>query len=333
MGWNSDSTIAPARHAAPLLFSLGLAALSPLVAALPAHACSTCGCTLNADWVSQGYDFGSGFNLALRFDYIDQSRLREGTGSVDLGAITFPNEREIQKRTISRAFTFDLGYSPTPDWSVTLSIPAIDRTHATVAEGDTLPSYSRSAGVGDVRVLGRYQGLSRDRSFGVMLGFKLPTGRIGDTFSDGPQAGAPVDRGLQLGTGTTDLLAGAFKFGTVAPDWGYFGQLIVDIPLDSSDGFRPGDSLTASTGVRYTGWGAFVPQAQFDLRAEKPEKGIDADSANSGATLAYFSPGFTLEVRRRLQLFVFLQLPVYQRVTGYQLEPDVLVSVGLHVRF
>ena len=208
-----------------------------------------------------------------------------------------------------------------------------DRTHGTIGEGDINSSYSRSAGFGDVWLLGRYQGFLQDRSFGLQLGVKLPTGRIDDAFSTGPLAGETVDRGLQLGSGTTDLLVGAYKFGTFAPKWGYFVSALAQLPTDAKDGFRPGNALNLSAGARYTGFDVLTPQLQLNLRAEEPETGANADTANSGATLAYLSPGLTASLSSSFQLFAFLQIPVYQRVSGYQLEPRYLLSVGLNYRF
>jgi len=304
-----------------------------MTVALPFFACGVCGCAFNSDWVSQGYQFGTGFNLNLRFDYIDQDQLRTGRTTVDKGSLLFPSEQEIQLRTVSRTTLLELGYSPSADWSVNALVPMTDRTHGTIGEGDLASSYSRSAGIGDLLLLGRYQGFSQDRSFGLQLGVKLPTGRTGDTFATGPLAGETVDRGLQLGTGTTDVLVGVYKFGTLRPKWGYFASALAQFSTGGKDGFRPGNALNLSAGVRYTGFDVFTPQLQLNLRAENPETGANADTANSGATLAYLSPGLTASLNSSLQLFAFLQFPVYQRVSGYQLEPRYLLSVGLNYRF
>jgi hypothetical protein len=179
----------------------------------------------------------------------------------------------------------------------------------------------------------RYQGFTETRSFGVQLGLKLPTGHIDDTFNGGPQAGGPLDRGLQLGTGTTDVLLGVYAFGDLAENWGYFTQAMVQLPLAEKDGFRPGNGLNVNAGVRYTASLTVTPQIQVNLRAEKSETGVNADPENSGATLAYLSPGATFRLNSKLHLSVFVQVPIYQRVTGYQLEPRFLSSVGMHYVF
>ena len=96
--------------------------------------------------------------------------------------------------------------------------------HATIAPGDTEIPASHTQSIGDVRVVGRYLGLTADHSIGVQLGFKLPTGSFNNNFIAGPQEGEPLDRGLQPGTGTTDLIVGAFNLGALSRDWDYFAQ-------------------------------------------------------------------------------------------------------------
>lgn len=305
-----------------------------LLAAAPcARACGACGCTLNSDWASQGYGVRPGWRFDLRSDYFNQDQLRSGTKAVDRGGFAFPNDQEVQEKTINRNLTLTLDYSPDPDWGVALLVPTFSRYHATTAGGDTGPSFSKASGLGDVRVLGRYQGFSDDHTVGLQLGVKLPTGGTKQTFSAGAQAGEPLDRGLQLGTGTTDLLFGAYAFGELAPDWGVFGQVLFQKPLAEQDGFRPGDGVNANFGVRYGGFMSFTPQLQVNVRAEKRESGLNADVANSGATLAYLSPGVTIGLTHALQLYLFAQVPLVQRVNGLQIEPRSSVSVGMHWRF
>jgi hypothetical protein len=311
-----------------------LALLSLLLAAAPAaQACGACGCTLNSDWASQGYALQPGFRFDLRYDYFNQDQLRSGTKSVDRGTFSFPNDQEIQEKTINRNLTATLDYTPSPDWGVTLLVPVFNRYHATTAAGDTNPSFSQANGLGDLRLLGRFQGFTDDHSFGVQFGVKLPTGGTKQTFNAGAEVGMPVDAGLQLGTGTTDVLLGFYAFGDLGMDWGCFGQVLVQKPLAEKNGFKPGDGVNANFGVRYTGFASITPHLQVNVRAEGRESGVNADVDNSGATLAYLSPGLTFNVSQKFQVYVFGQVPLAQRVNGLQLEPKWSASVGMHWTF
>jgi len=189
-----------------------------------AFACSSCGCTLSSDWDSQGFATQSGFRIDLRYDYIDQSQLRSGTDAVDHAEIPLPQDREIEDSTINRYTTLGLDYSPNADWGVNAQVPYTNRSHTTFAEGETTLSSSNSSSIADVRVLARYQGFSPQHDTGIQFGLKLPTGSHDVRFATGTEAGNPLDRGLQPGSGTTDLLLGAYTFGTLSQNFDWFGQ-------------------------------------------------------------------------------------------------------------
>ena len=314
-----QSTLA-AMAAAVLLWAL----------ASPALACSSCGCTLSSDWAAQGYSGGEGTRFDFRFDYFNQDQLRSGTHSVDRGSLEVPNESEIQQTTINRNYTFNLDYSPDADWGINFQLPYFNRYHTTIAEGDTEISTSHTKSIGDARVVGRYQGFSPDRSFGVQAGLKFATGSFDNNFISGPQEGEPLDRGLQPGTGTTDLLVGAYTFGALNRDWDYFAEAMVQQPLNSRDEFRPGTSVNANFGMRYVAFESFTPHIQINVRSEGRESGANADVENSGATLVYLSPGITGKIGHNFNVYGFFQVPIYQRVNGLQLEPRFTVSLGVH---
>ena len=138
---------------------------------------------------------------------------------------------------------------------------------------------------------------------------------------------------MQLGTGTTDVLIGVYNFGALTPDWRYFGQVLLQQPLNSREDFKPGTGLNLNLGLRYTASATFVPQLQINARVEKREQGAEADIQNSGATLVYLSPGVTWNISRRFSAYAFMQVPLYQRVNGLQIEATQLASVGLHYHF
>ncbi len=298
-----------------------------------ALACSACGCTLNSDWSSQGLAASTGLRMDFRYDYFNQDQLRSGTDTVSRDTLTLPNDSEIQQYTINRNYNLGLDYSPNKRWGINVQVPWSDRSHATIAEGDTGISTSHDAGVGDLRILGRYQGFDAQQRTGIEFGIKLPTGRFNDTFDSGPQQGHIVDRGLQLGTGTTDLLLGVYNFGSLAQDWGYFASALINQPLNSREDFKPSAGINLNGGLRYTASSTFVPQVQVNARIEKREQGANADVDNSGGTLVYLSPGATWNLSRRFSAYAFFQVPLYQRVNGLQIEATQFVSVGLHYIF
>ena len=311
-----------------------LVSAASLATPATALACSSCGCTLSSDWSSQGIaPSGEGIRVDFRFDYFDQDQLRSGTKKVDRGSLEIPNEQEIQQTTINRNYALGFDYSPNEDWGVNLQLPYFDRYHTTIAEGDTEISTSHTKSIGDVRLVGRYLGFTPDHGIGAQLGVKFATGSFDNNFISGPQAGEPLDRGLQPGTGTTDLLVGGFTFGALSRDWDYFLQGMLQQPLDSRDGFRPGTGFNLNTGVRYMAYEHFIPSLQINARIEGRESGENADVDNSGATLVYLSPGVNFQVAGALHGYAYVQLPIYQRVNGLQLEPRYTATVGVYYTF
>ncbi|HVZ66373.1 MAG TPA: hypothetical protein VG936_17555 [Lacunisphaera sp.] len=298
------------------------------------QACSVCGCSLSSDWGLQDYSETPGALFSLRYEYFDQDQLRAGTGTVSRHDFPLPHEEELQVSTANRNVMLQLDDAINPEWAVSIQLPYRDRSHQTIAEGDTDVSSSHARGLGDARVLVRYlpKGTLTHRWM-LQVGLQVPTGRFDQDFATGPQAGERLDRGLQLGTGTTDLLAGAAWFGRPAVSWGLFTQVLLDQPLAERDAFAPGASLTFNGGVRWLNAGNLTPQLQLNIRTEDRERGVNSDRANSGGTVAFLSPGITAQFSARLGAYVFVQLPVYQRWNGLQLQPRALVITGLNCRW
>jgi hypothetical protein len=321
----------PSFHQLTSRFFLIISAAA-LAAPTPGRACSVCGCSLSSDWAAQGYGTHPGLDADLRYEYYDQDNLRSGTSSADLRDYPLPNDLEIQHDTLTRGTWLDLDWVGSPQWGVAVQLPYYDRFHSTTSPGDTQVSESRASGIGDARIEVRYQEYDPVQSFNLQFGLKLPTGRDDQNFMDGPSAGTLLDRGLQLGTGTTDVLAGAAWFRRLGPNLGAFAQATVDQPLAARDGFLPSSSVNVNTGLRYLNTSALTPQLQVNARWDGREHGIEADTPDSGDTAVFLSPGLTVEAGKSGSIFAFLQVPVYQRVNGLQLEPRWLLSLGFRWR-
>lgn len=316
------------------LLAVLAAALATLNAA-PALACASCSCALSSDWESQGYTADPGWRLDLRYDYINQNELRSGSGKVNRAA--FPpgpgQDHELEQVTTNRYFTVAVDYSPNKDWGFNAQIPYVDRFHQTITPGETAVSESDTNELGDIRLTARYQGFSAARNIGVSLGLKLPTGEYKQNFSSGPEAGGQLDRGLQAGTGTTDLLLGAFRFGALNRDWDWFAQVQYQHALSERDGYRPGDALNLSGGLRYVAHEGVTPELQLNVQHRRRDEGANADVDNSGGTITYLSPGLSVAVSKQARLYGFVQLPIHYQLEGLQLAPRWTATVGARVTF
>ncbi|HEX3423688.1 MAG TPA: hypothetical protein VHS33_09860 [Sphingomicrobium sp.] len=295
-----------------------------------AQACASCGCTLTADWLSQGLAAQPGTTFSLRYDYVPQTTLRSGTQTVDRGAIDLPTTREIERYTYNHSLTATLDHQFANDWGLDVQLPVLTRPHETIGEDTTLPSNSDTKGIGDLRLVGRWQGLSKPGSVtGIEAGLVLPTGKFSETFKSGPEAGEEVDRGLQPGTGTVQAVLGAYHLGAISPELGYFLQTTGQVPITSRDGYRPGSFAQVSAALNYTHWRNITPQLQLSFRKTWRDSGPDADRPNSGGEQVNLAPGLSAKLGTKVVGFTYVELPLFTRVNGYQLVPKVKLSAGL----
>jgi len=309
-----------------LIIAILLGSLLPSIAA----ACSSCGCTLSSDWETQGISTIPGLRLDLRYDHIDQNQLRQGTGTA--GSFTFPNNGEIELGTLNRYYTISLDYSPSLAWGLNVVVPYIDRPHETITPDNTAISSSHTRSLGDVRVIGRYQGLFPGMDTGIMFGLKLPSGSINDNFNSGPDAGDQLDRSLQSGTGSTDLILGVYRFGEFNLNWGWFSQALFQQALNTKEKYRLGKSLNVNFGVRYNLSRMVIPLLQINAQVRGRDSGAEDFSEDTGGKLIYLSPGVTINMAGSWKLYSFVQVPLYQQVNELQLAPKWNFSIGVNHR-
>jgi hypothetical protein len=327
--------------------SLALLALIPRTG----HACATCGCTVNSD-AAMGFSAASGWRLNIEYDYINQDELRTGSGSATPEqVVNNPSNPalgggEIEHDTLNRYLNLSLSYRPDADWNFTLVVPYIMRDHSTFGQqqapystAESAPdqlSYGHVSNLGDIRLLAAFQGLLPTHNLGLQLGVKLPTGQDGTRtdFESGPGLGTPVDASLQAGTGSTDLIVGGYYYQAVSQNFDAFAsaqfQAAVIESLDQrGNDYRPGNSATVSIGLRYEADPRWIPQVQINLFHKDADQGALADTTDTAGTVAYLSPGLTVQALSKLHLYGVLQIPVYSNLNGYQLFPRWTVTAGL----
>ena len=300
----------------------------------PALACASCGCTFTSDWLSQGLVTQPGQAITIRYDYVPQTELRTATDRVDQASQLLPNVREIERRTDNHYATVAYDRQFASDWGFGIAVPFVGRPHRTVGEGDVDESKSNASGLGDVKLTGRWQGFSTPSGVtGLQAGLVLPTGSFHHTFKSGPAAAAPLDRGLQPGTGTVQAVLGAYHYRRITSDLALVLQAQGQTALNTREGYRPGTVAEASAALQWLGWRTITPQLQLNGRLNRRDSGPSADRENSGGEQVFVAPGVTARLTANLSAFGLLQLPVYRRFNGYQLASPANVSTGLQLRF
>lgn len=308
------------------------------VTLIPSMGFASCGsafCTVNSNWTAEGAATETGSVFDLRYEYINQNQPRSGTNNVTAGQISHDHDEVSTANhnllaTYSR--TFDNG------WGVTVVAPVVERSHFHLRneeDGTQAAERWKFTGLGDVRVVGRYQlpfvgEITGPATTGITFGLKLPTGKTTIT----NRAGDLAERTLQPGSGTTDLVLGAYyhqKLPQSNASWFIQGQ--IQHALNSHDDFKPGAQAAVDAGFRYAMNDKLSALIQVNALLKQRDRGGQAEPADSGGRFVSISPGLSYALTETVQIYGFFQKPVYQDVHGVQLTANKSLVAGLSTRF
>ncbi len=235
-------------------------------------------------------------------------------------------------------------------------LPYIDRSHSTygASMNPLTPDKVSGASVGtfgDMRFITSYQGFLPTHNLGFQLGLILPTGDYGGpdaagtgtvgrnpvAFNSGPNSQIPspgnlLDTSLQAGAGATDLIVGAYYYQAVSQNFDAFinGQFQAALwhKLD-----QPGEDYHRQyfqCELRRTLRGE--PHGRSAAAIQHHQQAHDTECLPTPfpqAARSYFlSPGLSVSVAHDVQVYAFVQLPIYSNLTGYQLFPHWTGSGG-----
>jgi hypothetical protein len=300
-----------------LVAAASLVTLSATLAPTLARACA-CGCGVFSVGAGNLMPDGTNGTLFLEYDFMNQSKNWNSGSSA-------PGDSNEDKKIKTDFITVGGQYRVARDWTVTAEVPVWNRTFVT-DNGNGLATY-RHAALGDVRLLATYTGLSRDMSLGLIAGVKLPTG---------DHTYANFDPDTEISTGSTDVLLGAYRQGTLNRngDISYFVQGIWDKPVDWRANYRPGEELNLAAGVSWAGWSlaggrvTLAPVVQVISSIRARDHGASGHPTDSGYERAVLAPGLELQ-SGPWRVFADVAVPVYQRVNGNQLTAPVLFKAML----
>jgi len=305
--------------------TLSLLLLSPLaffaaLAPSQALACA-CGCGVFDVATSSMFPTGSGGTVFLELDYQDQNQNWSGTSKA-------PSGNNGDKEIKTYFFTAGLQYMFNRSHGIQVEVPYWNRTFKTDTNFGNPPSNIVStqwADLGDIRVKGIYTGFSEDMSTGVTYGVKLPTG----DYNFNPSI---VDRDTQIGTGSTDILLGAFHRQALTNDnmWSWFTQAQLDQPVLTRTNYRPGTEIDVAAGVHYNGWMfgnlMITPVAQVIVSERTRDTGsASASPVASGYQRVLLSPGIEFDLDP-VSVYGDVEIPVWQHFTGNQLTAPYMVK-------
>lgn len=319
-------TARPESHAGPTTAPSESAAVDA-PAEIPIYGCA-CGCGVFEVGTRSMLPEGAGLTVYLEYDYQDQNINWSG---VKPASSANNDDKEIR----TNFFTAGVQYMINRDWGVQVEVPVDNRFFETTggATGSDIVRLNWTT-LGDIRVMGIYDGFMPDQSLGITFGTKLPTGSFthNDAYGD-------IDRDSELGTGSTDVLLGGFYRNNLTADgrFDWFGQISADLPVLTQQHYRPGDEVDGSVGAYMNGLHigkvAIVPIAQVIASHRESDSGINsANPVASGYDRILLSPGLEVDLHP-LMFYADIELPVYARFTGDQLVTAALFKAMVSYHF
>ena len=301
---------------------LGAGLLAAALIPAASYGCA-CGCGVFDVGTGAMFPDGAGATVFAEVDFMDQNRNWSGTSAAPAA-----NNEDLGIRTAF--YTVGAQYMFNRSWGVSIDVPYWSRKFTTTDPDSGNPVTFDHAAVGDVRIRAQYAGFSHDMSTGVSLGVKLPSG---------DSSYVNFDPDTQIGTGSTDLLVGAYHLGKIRDDgsWNYYVRAMLDQPVVSKAVYRPGNELIGVAGAYYHGWTfgsgvRVVPIAQLTAAVRGHDGGTMGHPQDTGYTRLIAAPG--LEVTYdRFRAYTEVGFAVHNNMSGNQLVARQMYKLSISYSF
>lgn len=323
--------------------SIGAALLAVAATRPGAASCGSASCFL-VTHSEEGVEFAGSFQVDLSYRYVDQTRKLAGShaaSEVLVPKINFEEQiiepdhhREISTR--NTMLRLDLAYGITSRVSVFGVLPLfVEKDHEHFDDADTPnPTFTNTDGTrgfGDVALGARYALLVKAND--LLLGsvsVKLPTGAYELLDSEG----AVNEPTIQPGTGSYDGLITLHYVRHRFPEpieWfvSGSGRFNGRNPLH----YRVGTEAVVSGGASYAAGQRWVFSLQANVRHAGRDDYRGEGVPSTGSDSFSLSPGVRFRTGDRLELYGYVQLPVYQNVNEAQLAPRMGFIFGLSKSF
>lgn len=269
----------------------------------------------------------------------------------------------LEQRTISETEILDINYGLTDRVTLELLVPyrRIKHTHFIEVGNNnggagTFEAFQDS-GIGDLRLLGKYNFLPTLRNLVVLgLGVDLPTG----SSSAKNINGMLQEPTLQVGRRAYGVYASAYQSYEIIPHLvNEFTNVSYHHSFLNPNNYQFGDEYVLSGGVNVNTLQILTLTGQFNWRYAVHDEfkgstleralfpgdpGFPGDSVvvdpavkrrpvpNTGSTMLAFSPGVSVQLRNNLRAYFFAQIPIARDFNG-GLVPDVSYLTGLSMSF
>ena len=306
--------------------------LMPFPAMFPGlvSACDFCMCAQGISPLEMG---GSAVRYDARYtelsrEYVNGTRVPNSTNTTET---YFTNQMSFTYRVATGL-------------SATLIVPYAHKSESSI-DPEAGPSSISNSGTGDISLLGRYN-LLADHKFGdirilsVTAGVKFANGNT--ALAEGDE---PADADLQLGTGTTDFMAGVgYLIGF--DEWSIGANMLAGIRGFGSgaNGHVYGINLNYDITARYRVYqddattSSAIQPAIFGALALRGEwRGYELQDGqrigDSGGDVTYIAPGMQVFFTPTISFDATVWVPFIHALNGDQVAETVKVLAGLQYVF
>jgi len=303
-----------------------------LCAAANAYAsCGTTFCSVNTHWGTQGLVNDDTLRVDLRYSYAKADTFRAGSSKITPEPPNGSGEEIENLRTINQMLNLNIDYAASTKWNVAVDLPFVMRDHThtfdSLSPDAPIVQQAKSNELGDVRVLGKYKFDSAEHhsGSGMSIGIKLPTGRINETMTPpdpaDPTTPYALERSAQPGTGSTDLLLGAYYHNDIEDSpWGWFVSGQFQDAVNTRDEYRPGNMFNLDLGAHYPFAPALTGLLQLNAQYKSRDTGLKANPASGGHSLN-LSPGLSYVLAPKTNLYGFVQIALLQYANADSVVP------------
>lgn len=273
--------------------------------------CASSYCTVNTQWDTQGLRNNDGLRIDLRYTYAKADTPRLGSAKVvNDPALAAPGDEVENMQTLNQGLIANFNYALNHQWNMDVGVPLVMLDHAHTIAPATIEQ-NKFSRLGDIRIVGNYQTDAADAlsGNGLRLGIKLPTG---ETSWDLVPGGGAAERSLQPGSGSTDVILGAYRYREAAHSpWGWFVSGQIQAALNTRDNYRPGNDIAIDLGAHYTVSPKLTALLQLNTQFKQRDSGINAN-LHSGGHSVNLNPGLSFALTDKARVYGFVQLPLYQ---------------------
>lgn len=300
-----------------------------LAASCPARLGACASCPSGDVGTSYNFPDGAGGLAWMQYNFESQSQNYSGFNRAPADA---NHDKLIQTSTMIAGFQ----YFWNEKWGFQVLVPSANTLYRYAQHNDGHSEEEHEGGheeeqvvtkqwwaMGDIRLNAIWTGLSKDQSTGINLGVKLPSGNWTEP---------NVERSVQVGTGSTDILFGFYHRHRITSDarWSWYSQAQLDAPVISQGGYTPGIAVDVAAGVYYSGLRIgkvkIRPIAQTLFTTVAADSGPAASGQNNGFQQLSLAPGIEFELHP-VRLYTDVAMPVMNNVSGNQLIAPAQVRV------